>query len=116
MSRQRGIGIDIASITRFKRFAKNKKDRFLLSVFTEREREYCFSFKDPAPHLAGIFAAKESVIKALTEKKVRGMAEVEIRHARSGKPEVWLRARRLKGVLVSISHDATIAIAVAVSA
>ena len=55
------VGVDIIEIKRFTPFKKDKNSRFLLNNFTSKERAYCFSYKDPLPHLAGTFAAKEAV-------------------------------------------------------
>ena len=59
------IGTDIEDISRFDKYAKDKNEPFVQRIFTENEIAYCFSFKNPAPHLAVRFSAKESVYKAL---------------------------------------------------
>lgn len=110
-----GIGIDVIRVSRFSRFSKNKKHHFLLSVFTTQELEYCFAFKDSAPHLAGTFAAKEAAVKALSGSKTVLPSAIEVRHKKSGKPELWVNARLQKRLLVTLSHDAILAIAVVVA-
>ena len=59
-----GLGIDIVETHRFTLF-KSRDDQFLLDNYSAEELAYCFSFKDPSEHLAGTFAAKEAVFKAL---------------------------------------------------
>ncbi len=56
-------GVDIVSIARIEKASQN--NRFIKRVFTERERGFAFAMKFPYSHLAGFFAAKEAVMKAL---------------------------------------------------
>lgn len=109
----RGLGIDILEIKRFAPFGKNRNSRFLLNNYSKREIDYCLSFKNPAPHLAGNFAAKEAVFKALGKNDIL-LSLIEIRRDEDGKPEVWIKNRRQKSILISISHAAKIAIAISV--
>ena len=53
------IGTDIIQISRIEKSIK--KQSFLNCVYTENEREYC---KSPQNY-AGLFAAKEALVKAL---------------------------------------------------
>ena len=108
----KGIGVDIADIRRFRKPTMRRDDRFIRTTFSTSECKYCFSYRDPAPHLAGAFAAKEAVRKVYGDKKI-GLSDIEVRHCASGKPEIWINGELSKTFLVSISHDATIAIAVA---
>lgn len=61
-----GIGTDIVEISRIKNAVAKWGERFLRKIFTENEISYCYKKKDPFPHLAVRFAAKEAVIKALS--------------------------------------------------
>jgi len=108
----RGVGIDIVETKRFIPFAKDRKNRFLSNNFTADERTYCFSFKNPEAHLAGIFAAKESVCKAFGKRDLLCSA-VEIRHEKNGMPTAWIKGRRQRSIFVSISHEKTVAVGVA---
>lgn len=108
-----GLGIDILEIKRFDSFGKNRNSRFVLNNYSKKEIDYCFSFKNPAPRLAGTFAAKEAVFKALGQNNIL-LSLVEIRRNKSGQPEVWIKNRRKKSILLSISHSAKIAIAIAI--
>lgn len=105
------VGFDLVEVGRFRGYKKN--DSFLKKVFTERERFYCFSYKNPFPHLAGIFAVKEAAVKAMGVNKF-SLAVIEVRHALSGKPELWLSRKRIKTVAVSISHTDNVAGAVVI--
>jgi len=61
----RGIGIDVVQVRRIteslERFGKRMEDR----LFTAGELAYCRTHKDPLPHLAARFAAKEAASKAI---------------------------------------------------
>ena len=108
----KGLGLDLIETIRFKSF-KNKNAVFLKKVFNDQELKYCFSFRDPAPHLSGIFAAKEAVVKALGAKNV-SVLDIEVRHDKRGKPEVFIKNKLRKDMLISISHMEKIACAVAI--
>jgi holo-[acyl-carrier protein] synthase len=110
-----GIGTDMVAV---QRFARPFGPRFFSRVFTEYERTYMQS--KPLPTMAGLFAAKEAVAKALGT----GFAgfwpnAIEIRHDAAGKPYVILHgvlARLLDGhaLHISISHTHEYATAFAV--
>jgi holo-[acyl-carrier protein] synthase len=108
------VGIDLVEVGRFRSLLKRKdKGRaFIDKIFSKEEQAYCFSYKDAATHLAGTFAAKEAIQKA------SGLFSIdprllEIRRAKSGKPEAWIRNRRASGCSISISHTMSAACAVA---
>ena len=63
-----GIGIDVAEIGRFRTSKMRRGERFVSNIFSKHEQDYCFSYRDPAPHLAGTFAAKEAVRKIYGDK------------------------------------------------
>lgn len=60
-----GIGVDIESINRFKKYANDKNGAFVKKIYTQNEINYCFLGKTPEIHLAARFCAKEAVYKAL---------------------------------------------------
>lgn len=105
------VGIDLVDVSRFRRFQRDPRHVFLQKVFSTSEILHCFEYKKPAPHLAGIFAAKEAASKALGTARFP-FAELEIRHAQDGSPHVWKNGRKLP-VRVSITHTETMAAAVA---
>ena len=108
----KSVGIDMVEISRFKDILKNKKHFFLKKVFFENELNYCFSYKDVATHLAGHFAAKEAVSKALGVKKFP-FAEIEIKHDKNGAPIAYKSAKKLP-ILLSITHTKALASAIAI--
>ena len=112
-----GIGIDIVEVSRFEKHADNPESRFCERVFTPYELEYLKTKK--AASMAGLFAAKEAVAKALGT-GFRGFFpnDIEIKHNESGAPYVVLhgKAKEQAGdakILISISHTKTLATAVA---
>ncbi|MBE3566679.1 MAG: holo-ACP synthase [Thermogemmatispora sp.] len=128
------VGIDIIEVARVAHAYAHHGERFLQRVFTEAEVLQCrgrraLSGVSPLPEpkparLAGRFAAKEAISKALGT-GLRGVAwrEMEIVQLRSGRPSVRLygRARRraeelgLSALDVSIADLQGFAIAVAVA-
>lgn len=119
-----GIGVDIVEIERLRAVLERQKDRFLRRVFTPGEQEYCSKHRDPVPHYAVRFAAKESLFKALGTGWSGGVSwqNVEILRKGGGAPTVSLSgaagdaARRLgaKNIHVSLSHSDQNAVAVIV--
>ena len=104
------VGVDIVDVSRFKKL-KKINDPFLKKVFFEEEVKYCFSYKDPSVHLAGFFALKEAVSKALGTTSYP-FAEIEVRHSQDGAPVVFHKGKKLR-IGVSISHTKDMAIAIA---
>ncbi|MBN1521015.1 MAG: holo-ACP synthase [Candidatus Aureabacteria bacterium] len=112
-----GIGIDIIDVQRMRNIVEKETGaRFLDRTFSEREKEYCSTFKDPLPRFAGRFAAKEAFVKA-SSSFLKGIAlkDIETLNASSGAPGIAV----LKGDFdssryachVSISHTETYACA-----
>ena len=116
-----GLGTDLARVERFRKFIADNKAALLGRLFTPGEREYAFSKKDPAPHLAARFAAKESCLKAFGTGWRDGISwhDMEVVPDDSGRPDLVLSGRAAqiaceKGVKVvhlSYSHDGDYAVA-----
>ncbi len=114
-------GIDLVEVARFRELNPQILERFFTRVFTQNERAYIAASFERA---AGIFAAKEAIVKALG----CGIGpvtwlEVGICHDKQGKPlpELTGRAKEAEKALniagwsVSISHTKSSAVAVAVA-
>ena len=120
-----GSGIDIVEVARVAAAAERHGGRFLTRVFTAAEAEYCRSRGVPAQHLAGRFAVKEAVLKALKTGWGDGILwrEVEVSRGPAGEPNVELSgaaARRagkmgIVRIHVSLSHTREHAIAHAIA-
>ena len=61
----RGIGVDVVQVSRIAETLERFGERMLKRLFTDSERAYCERHKDPLPHFAARFAAKEAASKAL---------------------------------------------------
>lgn len=114
------IGVDIIEIKRVRSVLAHHGERFLQRVFTEQEIQQC---RGKALKIAGRFAAKEAISKALgTGMHGISWRELEIVQLSTGRPSVRLygnasiRARELglSAFDVSISDLASFSIAVAV--
>jgi len=120
----RGIGVDLVEVPRVERAVARWGDAFLGRVFTDGERAHARAAAHAGQRLAGRFAAKEAVMKALGL-GWRSMAwrEIEIAADAGGRPVVRLSGRaadaaRRAGVgawWISISHTRDLAIAQAVA-
>ena len=110
------IGCDIIKVERIENILKQKE-----RIFTKAEIDYCEKFSTPNLHYAGIFSAKEAIIKALdidSSFKFK-YNEIEIGHKESGRPTVkFLRnaVELFKNVRidVSISNEKEFAMATAI--
>ena len=112
----KGLGLDLCEIARMEKLLKD--DRFLRRYFTPEETVYVQSRgAGAASTLAGLFAAREALGKALGGGIDFDLKEAEIVHTEAGAPFF-----RLSGALkerigadrlfLSISHDGGVAAAV----
>lgn len=116
--------MDVISISRIKKAVEKGGEHFLRKVFSEGELEYFSRSGFSYERLAGRFAAKEAVFKALGEVDRRrlGWSSIEIEDDGSGVKVVvndelrrLLEEKRAKGILLSLSHDRASDVAVAVA-
>jgi holo-[acyl-carrier protein] synthase len=114
------VGIDMIEVDRVRKVCERHGERFLTRVFTLNEIQQC---RGKIARLAGRFAAKEAISKALgTGMHGVKWREMEIVQLRSGRPSVRLhgaaklRAEQLglSAFDVSIADLAQLSIAVAV--
>lgn len=117
----KGIGTDIIEVERIRQSIERHGQHFLNRLFTHKEQDYCYKFKDPAPHFAGRFAGKEAIAKALGTGFGAELAwlDIEITVDSKGKPEVYFSAEAKQKfhnphVHLSISHAESHAVAMAV--
>ena len=104
------IGVDVVEVERF-RSMLDRSPGMLDRFFSSSEIAYCDARPDPIRHLAGTFAAKEAVMKALSlVPAVAWARRIEITRAPSGAPVASVNDVE---VPVSISHDGPVAVAVA---
>lgn len=121
MSQAIAHGVDLVEVARIQRMLAEHGERFLDRVFTAGEQEYAAKSRTRhAEHLAGRFAVKEAVLKALGTGWSGGIAwtDIDVVRSAAGAPSIVLSgeagevAKRL-GItqwLVSISHTEVMAI------
>jgi holo-[acyl-carrier protein] synthase len=119
-----GIGIDVVENARVADDIQRHGDRFIQKIYQTSEAEYCRTMKNPAPHFAARFAAKEAVSKAFGTGFAGQFSwkDIEVRRKATGEPFVVLHdgaaelAKRLgiASVLISLSHSRDYAVANAI--
>jgi len=119
-----GVGVDLVSIPRMRTTIDRWQDRFVDRVFTEHEIAYCRARRDPVPHFAARFAAKEAGLKALGTGLQLGVRwrELEVRREREQAPTLVLSGyskeiglfRGGSRMLLSLTHEGEYALAQAI--
>jgi holo-[acyl-carrier protein] synthase len=117
-----GVGVDIAQVGRFVRILGRHRDRFLKRAFHEQERKEFIARKfateyHACQHIAGRWAAKEAVTKAIGSRIL--FPEIVIQSNVNASPTISfqgeaLEVARNKGISqthLSVSHDGEYAIA-----
>jgi holo-[acyl-carrier protein] synthase len=86
------VGLDIIEVKRIEQSLKTWKGRFREKYFTQSERDYCSSKRNPAQHYAARFAAKEAVYKAFGGPWPSGCGhlDIEVTVGENGKPSLKL--------------------------
>lgn len=110
------IGVDIVEIARIRSSYERFGEAFMKKILTSAEMAQCLSKPDPVASLAGRFAAKEAISKALGTGIAKGLSwhSIEVLNDETGKPCVIVHAPSFSGrVSISISHDRHSAVAMA---
>lgn len=118
-----GVGMDLCDVSRMEKLLSD--GRFLARFFAAEEQSYIQEKgKGAAQSMAGIYAAKEALAKALGTGITSGnLADICILHDERGAPYYDLRGnyaemakeRRIHALFLSISHESGIAAAVCVA-
>src|SRR3989338_6699219 len=110
-----GTGVDITEVKRLRQAVEKWGDSFLERLFTQEEVANAKTRGSLYQHLAGRFAAKEAVFKALGDAKLN-WKDVQILNDEEGKPCcVILNGRGKKiDVHISISHVKSYSVASAI--
>lgn len=100
-------GIDLVYLPRFKKALKNGGENFLRRVFLDSEL-----VKVNPEHLAGIFASKEAIVKAL-DLPLDSWQSIKIISLSSGAPKIEITNYQppTTNYSLSISHDGNYVIA-----
>jgi holo-[acyl-carrier protein] synthase len=114
------VGCDVCRIDALESMLK-EEPAALERIFNPEEHQYALSQGRPAEHLAGVFAAKEALGKAIREPSLLGKyyREVTVSHHPDGTPTLRFSGRLTEafssqGIFVadlSISHDGDYAMA-----
>ncbi|KAL9619278.1 MAG: hypothetical protein Q9160_006130 [Pyrenula sp. 1 TL-2023] len=116
------VGVDVEDV----KAINIDNETFIARNFTKQEQAYCSKAPSPQASFAGRWSAKEAVFKSLgvsSQGSGAPLQDIEITNNEDGAPIVTLHGDAagaankagIKGVDVSISHNDTQAIAVAVS-
>lgn len=117
-----GVGIDLCEISRMERLLGD--GRFLARYFSAEEQAYIEGKgKSAAQTMAGIFAAKEALVKALGAGLTKDIQQISVVHDSLGAPRYSLQGeyarlaedRRISTFYLSITHDGGLAAAVCVA-
>jgi holo-[acyl-carrier protein] synthase len=118
-------GIDIVECSRIQSVCDRHGDLFLRRVYTPAEIQYCRDTRKPTERLAGRWAVKEAVLKALGTGWRGGIEFVDIEtlpdgygkpHCRlTGKTADLAKSLGIDRVLVSISHTSEYAVGSAIA-
>jgi holo-[acyl-carrier protein] synthase len=118
-----GVGIDAVDVERF-RAVLGRRQGFAARIFTAAERAEAAGRHDPVPGLAARFAAKEAVMKSLSVGLgAFDFADVEVVRGEGGAPALTVTGRAaalaeeraVGGWHISLTHTATVAMAIAVA-
>ncbi len=118
-----GIGTDLARSERFRKFL-DRDNKVLERIFSDSERDYALRKRDPVPHLAARFAAKEAFLKALGTGLRDGLAWRQVcvvldplgcpSLELSGRAAELMSERGARKAHLSYSHDGDYAVATVV--
>ena len=117
----RGIGVDVCRVDRIAESLARFGERMEKRLFTADEMAYCRQHKDPLPHLAARFAAKEACSKALGTGMAAGVGWTQIEVIQpgghvpvlrlSGRANEVFAARGATASHLTLSHDGGLAVA-----
>ena len=107
-----GTGVDITEVRRIRSAVEKWGDDFLRRIFTESELKNAKNKNSFYQHLAGRFAAKEAIFKAVGDSSL-SWKDIQINNDPAGKPICSFLNGRGKNinVYISISHVKTYAVA-----
>lgn len=116
-----GHGLDVVDVVEFGRLLSDSAQMFLDRYFTPAELAAAGNGRERPQRLAGRFAVKEAVMKALGTGWGSGVAftDIEVVTIESGAPTLLLKRlmaeieheRLISGWLVSVSHTSNMAVA-----
>lgn len=102
------VGIDMEEIDAMPRANDFREDEFYKMNFSATEIAYCILQPNPYASFAGLFAAKEAIVKANNSIRSRPFNSIIINHNEEGKPSY-------PGFNISVSHTNNMAVAIALA-
>ncbi len=117
-----GIGLDVCAIERMEEALAKHGDRFWKRILTDREQALLQDRVDRATALAGRWAAKEAIVKAMAGAPGVGWRDLEVLGAPREQPVMHVHgpardlAERMgvETIFLSITHDGGVAAAVVI--
>jgi holo-[acyl-carrier protein] synthase len=113
--------VDVVQVSRIAESLERFGDRMRRRLFTEGERAYCEGHKDPLPHFAARFAAKEAASKALGTGMSGGVGwtQIEVHQPGGRRPTLTLTGAAQQHFVamgctashLTLAHDGGIAVA-----
>ena len=119
-----GIGVDLVRIKRIQDVTERWGERFVNRVFTQDERDLCYTRAFPPAAFALRFAAKEAFSKAIGLGMRKGLRwrDIEVFHFQGGRPGLRVhgksqeicRQEKITGLHLSLSDEGEYAMAMVV--
>jgi len=110
-----GIGIDMVKTEKFSSAVKKWGNTFLNRVFEARELGGIPEGKMYYQRLAGRFAAKEAVIKAVSKSFPLALKDIQVLNRSNGAPYCLFKKNPDLDIFISITHIEDYAVACAVA-
>ena len=114
-------GTDIVNIERIKKAIEKHNEKFLTTVYTKQEVEYCEKHENTKyQHYAARFAAKEAFFKATSNISSENYVDwnnIEVINGKNGRPELNFKTIdniEIQSIDLSLSHTDEYAIATVV--
>lgn len=108
-------GVDIVEIGRVQKSIEHIGEKFLETIYTEKEIQYCESHRvNKFQHYAARFAAKEALYKALSrfmDKDELNWKQFEIQNLSDGRPVVNIENEKIISIDLTMSHCKEYAVA-----
>jgi len=110
-----GVGVDIVKVVRVKKIVEEWGDVFLNRIFSKEELDSFYRGKIYYQQIAGRFAAKEAIMKAIPQRYGIWFKDIIILHHPDGAPYCKFTKDVGIKIFISITHIEEYAIACVVA-